>query len=85
LISNHRERSGVYENRVQRVFGPEREDITEGGCNCVMGNSIIYTFLDAVRVIRKRTSRVGNVACFGEMRNQNFQCENVKAKDYLKT
>jgi hypothetical protein len=50
-----------------------------------MGNSIIYTFLDAVRVIRKRTSRVGNVACFGEMRNKKFQCEIVKAKDYLKT
>jgi len=34
-----------------------------------MGNSIIYTFLDAVRVIRRRrTSKVGIVACFGEMR-----------------
>jgi len=51
-----------------------------------MGNSIIYTFLDAIRVIRKRrTSRVRNVACFREIRNQKFQCEIVKAKDYLKT
>ena len=62
------------ENRVWRVFGPEREDVTEGGYNCIMGNSIIYTFLDTIRVIRKRrTSRVGNVACFGEIRNKNFQ------------
>ena len=57
------------------MFGPEREDVTEGGYNCPKGNSIIYAFLDTIRVIRKRrTSRVGNVAaCFGEMRNQKFQ------------
>jgi len=39
-----------------------------------MGNSTIYTLLDTIRVIRKRrTSRVGNVTCFGEMRDQKFQ------------
>ena len=41
----------MYENRVLRVFGPVGEDITEGGFNWLMGNTIIYTFLGTVRVI----------------------------------
>ena len=74
----------MYENRVWRLFGPERQDVTEDGCNCVMGNSIICTFLDTVRLIReRRTSRVGNVACFGEMRNKKISVRNCGCKRLL--
>jgi hypothetical protein len=57
----------------------ERENVTEGGYNCIMGKIITYTFIDTIRVIRKRrTSWIGNVARFGEIKNFSKKLGNIK-------
>jgi hypothetical protein len=57
----------------------ERESVTEGGYNCIMGNIIAYTFIDTIRVIRKRrTSWMGNVACFGEIKKFSKKLGKIK-------
>ena len=61
----------MFENRVLRIFGPKRVEVTGwGGKNYIMRSlNDLYSSLNVVWVIKSRRMRwVGHVVCVGERR-----------------
>jgi hypothetical protein len=61
----------VYENRVLRIFGPNRDGVT-GGCRKPHNEDrhILYSSPSKIRIIKSRRMRwAGHVARMGERRN----------------
>jgi hypothetical protein len=65
-------KTGVYENRVLRIFRPKRDEVTGGCRNCIMRSFITCTYSSPsiIRMIKSRRMRwTGHVAQVGENRN----------------
>jgi hypothetical protein len=61
----------VFENRVLRIFGPKRDEVT-GGWRKLYNEELhyLYSSPSIIRMIKSRRLRwVGNVARMGEKRN----------------
>ena len=75
----------VFENRVLRIFGPKRDEVTEEWRKLQNGElSALYYPPNIIRAIELRVRWAGNVAqMLGRGVHKGFSCRNLRERDHL--